>query len=72
MTTNGLDRNRAKFMKALPLRITCPKCQKSRKKEMFGVRLMNRVEVETKGASPVFRRQSYCNDCRHGGSVEAS
>jgi hypothetical protein len=65
MTQTTLENARKKFFTALPKRIDCTKCQKSRKKEMFGVRLMNGPEVKTKKADPIFRRQSYCNVCRH-------
>ena len=65
MNATALENARKKFFNKLPQRIGCPKCEKNRKKEMFGVRLMNGPEVKTKKADPVFRVQSYCNVCRH-------
>lgn len=51
----------AAAMRDLPARATCPKCGRSRKKEMFGVRVMKR---DAQGVPLVVRRQSYCRECR--------
>ena len=64
MNTNHLNGQRTITFKNLPQRSTCPKCGKSRKKDSFGVRLMNGEAVK-KGAKPILRRQSYCTECRH-------
>lgn len=63
-TAKTLEAARKKFLDTLAKRITCPKCAKSRARDTFGVRLMNKAEVEAGEAKPVFRRQSYCNACR--------
>ena len=62
--TEKLETGRKRFFAKLPKRITCTKCEKNRNKDQFGVRLMNRNEVD-KGKPAKFLRQSYCNDCRH-------
>jgi hypothetical protein len=63
-TDASIERARKRFFQSLPQRLPCPCCGQSRKKEAFGVRLMNRIEVEKKDAKPVFNRQSHCNTCR--------
>jgi hypothetical protein len=51
--------------KELPKRHTCPKCEKTRDRDQFGVRLMNGPALrEGKAVLPVFRIQSYCTPCR--------
>lgn len=48
-------------MKALPERLTCPKCGKTRAKAQFGLRVMAR---DAKGLPTRIARQSYCSSCR--------
>ena len=49
-------------LRKLPSRLACPKCGKTRPKEMFGLRVMKR---DVRGIPVVIRRQSYCAACRH-------
>lgn len=65
MKPSALAALRTKFFNSLPKAGHCQKCNRTRMKKFFGVRLMNGSEVE-KGKPPKFLRQSYCNDCRHG------
>ncbi len=51
---------RAAF-RTLPKRIICPKCERNRTPDAFGMRVMKR---DAKGLPLVVRRQSYCVDCR--------
>lgn len=46
---------------ALPKRIVCPKCNKNRTKDAFGLRVMGR---DAKGVPTRIARQSYCKACR--------
>lgn len=62
---NTLERARQKFFDTLPKRIKCQTCEQTRKKEAFGVRLMNKPEVESKGVKPKFLVQARCTTCRH-------
>lgn len=55
------DTMRAAAMKALPLRVVCPKCGKNRAKAQFGLRVMARDET---GVPTRIARQSYCKECR--------
>jgi hypothetical protein len=64
VTEKQIEKARNNFLKALPQRLTCPHCKQNRKKENFGVRLVNRPEVEKGKAKPQFFRQSHCNTCR--------
>lgn len=65
MTERGIEQARTHYFRKLPYRIKCTSCAKSKKKEAFGVRLMNREDVLTKGKEAIFLRQSYCTTCRH-------
>jgi hypothetical protein len=51
---------RARYFASLPVRLTCPHCERSRHKKLFGLRYMG---TNTAG-EPVIRRQSRCNSCR--------
>ncbi len=61
---DAIERARKRFFNALPQRLTCPCCEQNRKKDAFGVRLVNKADVEENDAKPVFYRQSQCNTCR--------
>lgn len=52
---------RAAAMRALPKRITCPKCKKTKARDAFGLRVMAR---DAKGLPTRIARQSYCAECR--------
>lgn len=51
----------ATALEQLPKRLTCPKCKRSRSKDVFGLRVMAR---DAKGVPTRIARQSYCRDCR--------
>lgn len=67
MTTtieSKIQKARETFHKNMPLRMTCPCCKQSRKKEYFGVRLINGKMAMAGKESPKFYRQSHCATCR--------
>lgn len=64
MTTTSIERARTRFLNKLPERIRCPHCNKLRAKDQFGVRLMNKPQVEAGEEKPLFRKQSFCTPCR--------
>lgn len=64
VTDKQIESARNRFLANLPKRLDCPCCGQSRKREVFGVRLVNRPAVEKGLAKPQFFRQSHCNTCR--------
>lgn len=52
---------RAAAMRALPKRITCPRCKKTKSRDAFGLRTMARDDL---GTPTRLARQSYCASCR--------
>ena len=53
----------ASALRKLPRRIKCPKCGRSRGKEQFGLRTM---EKDESGVPTRVRAQSWCRSCRSG------
>jgi hypothetical protein len=51
----------AAAFEALPKRIVCPRCKKSKAKEAFGLRVMTR---DDRGVPTRIAKQSYCKRCR--------
>jgi rubredoxin len=51
----------AAAFEALPKRIVCPKCNKNRAKDAFGLRILAR---NAKGVPTRIARQSWCAECR--------
>lgn len=64
VTAKSIEAARTRFFKALPKRLHCPKCDQHRKKESFGVRLVNKDAALKGQQKPQFFRQSHCNTCR--------
>lgn len=64
LTDKQIENARRRFFATLPKRLECPCCGQSRAKDNFGVRLVNRPDVERGAAKPQFHRQSHCNTCR--------
>ena len=58
MKTNALQ---ATTLKNLPQWLKCPKCGRSRTKEMFGLRVMSR---DAMGVPTRIAKQSYRKECR--------
>jgi len=51
----------AAAFEALPKRIACPRCKKSKSKDAFGLRVMAR---DDRGVPTRIAKQSYCKTCR--------
>jgi hypothetical protein len=61
-----IERARKAFFNKLPAKIHCDRCDKTRAKEKFGVRLMNGPDIEKDATvKPRFQKQPFCNTCRH-------
>jgi hypothetical protein len=64
LSDKQIENARRRFFAQLPKRLECPCCGQQRKKDAFGVRLVNRPDVVKGKATPQFFRQSHCNTCR--------